>query len=71
LCGVWNENAGFDRETTCIDPILSLHLALHARAGFRHSDLAFIVGMWDRLADEIKARLIEVIRENLPSETLL
>jgi hypothetical protein len=33
-------------------------------------DLAFIVGLWDRLADECKARLIEVIRENLPSETL-
>ena len=29
-------------------------------------DLAFIVGLWDRLADECKARLIEVIRENLP-----
>ena len=27
-------------------------------------------GLWDRLADECKARLIEVIRENLPSETL-
>ena len=25
---------------------------------------------WDRLADECKARLIEVIRENLPSEAL-
>jgi len=24
------------------------------------------VGLWDRLAGEIKARLIEVIRENLP-----
>ena len=33
-------------------------------------DLALIVGVWDRLADECKARLIEVIRENLPSETL-
>ncbi|MGO8896889.1 MAG: hypothetical protein ACLQU5_00855 [Isosphaeraceae bacterium] len=30
-------------------------------------DLAFIVGTWDRLADECKARLIEIIRENLPS----
>ena len=54
----------------CIDPVLPLHLALHTRAGFRHPDLAFIMGLWDRLADECKARLIEVIRENLPSETL-
>ena len=30
-------------------------------------DLAFIVGLWDRLADQCKARLIEVIQENLPS----
>ena len=30
-------------------------------------DLAFIVGMWDRLANEIKARLMEIIQENLPS----
>jgi hypothetical protein len=44
-----------------------LHLALHTRAGFRHSDLAFIVGPWDRLADEIKQRLIEIVRANLPS----
>jgi hypothetical protein len=29
-------------------------------------DLAFIVGVWDRLADQCKQRLIEVIRENLP-----
>jgi len=27
-------------------------------------DLALIVGMWDRLADEIKARLIEIIQAN-------
>jgi hypothetical protein len=32
-------------------------------------DLAFIVGLWDRLADECKARLIEVIREHLPTES--
>jgi hypothetical protein len=25
------------------------------------------VGLWDRLADECKQRLIEVIRENLPT----
>ncbi len=31
-------------------------------------DLAFIVGTWDRLANECKARLIEIIRENLPIE---
>ncbi len=30
-------------------------------------DLAFIMGMWDRLADECKQRLVEVIRENLPT----
>jgi len=30
-------------------------------------DLAFIVGLWDRLADQIKARLIDIIRENLPT----
>jgi len=30
-------------------------------------DLALIVGLWDRLADECKQRLIEVIRENLPT----
>ena len=50
-----------DSQTTCGVPFVSLHLALHTRAGFRHSDLAFIVGMWDRLADEIKARLIEMV----------
>jgi hypothetical protein len=31
-------------------------------------DLAFIVRLWDRLADEIKARLIEMVRANLPTE---
>ena len=30
-------------------------------------DLACIVGLWDRLADQIKARLLDVIRENLPT----
>jgi len=30
-------------------------------------DLAFIVGLWDRLADQIKARLIDIIQENLPT----
>ena len=30
-------------------------------------DLAFIVGLWDRLANECKQRLIEIVRENLPS----
>jgi hypothetical protein len=30
-------------------------------------DLALIVGIWDRLADQIKARLIEIIQESLPS----
>ena len=29
-------------------------------------DLAFIVGIWDRLANECRAKLIEVIKENLP-----
>jgi hypothetical protein len=31
-------------------------------------DLALIVGLWDRLADQIKARLIQIIQENMPSE---
>jgi len=31
-------------------------------------ELAFIVGLWDRLADECKQRLIEIVRENLPIE---
>jgi len=31
-------------------------------------DLAFIVRLWDRLADEIKARLIEMVRANLPRQ---
>jgi len=30
-------------------------------------DLAFIVGLWDRLADECKQRLIEMVRANLPT----
>ncbi len=31
-------------------------------------DLALIVGLWDRLADQIKTRLIDIIKENVPSE---
>jgi hypothetical protein len=31
-------------------------------------DLALIVGLWDRLADQIKARLIEIVKANMPSE---
>src|SRR5271165_5558200 len=31
-------------------------------------DLAFIVGLWDRLADECKQRLIEIVRANLPRQ---
>ena len=31
-------------------------------------DLAFIVGLWDRLADECKQRLIEMVRANLPRQ---
>jgi hypothetical protein len=30
-------------------------------------DLSFLMEMWHRLADEIKARLIELARENLPT----
>jgi hypothetical protein len=30
-------------------------------------DLALIVGLWDRLADECKRRLIEIVRANPPS----
>ena len=33
-------------------------------------DLAFIVWLWDRLADQIKARLIDIIRENLPTRAM-
>ncbi len=31
-------------------------------------DLAFIMETWDRLAGEIKARLIEIVRANLPTD---
>jgi hypothetical protein len=31
-------------------------------------DLALIVGLWNRLADECKQRLIEIVRANLPTE---
>ena len=31
------------------------------------TDLAFIVGLWDRLADECKQRLVEMVRANLPT----
>ena len=31
-------------------------------------DLAFIVGVWDRLADECKRRLVEMAQGNLPTE---
>jgi len=31
-------------------------------------DLALIMGMWGRLADEIEARLIEIIQANLTTE---
>ena len=31
-------------------------------------DLALIVGLWDRLADQIKRRIIEVVRANLPRQ---
>jgi hypothetical protein len=30
-------------------------------------DLALIVGVWDRLADEIKRRVVEIIVANLPT----
>ena len=52
-------------QTTCGVLFVSLHLALHTRAGFRHPDLAFIMETWDRLTGEIKARLIEIIQTNL------
>ena len=32
-------------------------------------DLAFIVGLWDRLADECKRRLIAIARANMPTES--
>jgi len=31
-------------------------------------DLALIVGLWDRLADECKRRLIEMVRANMPRQ---
>ena len=31
-------------------------------------DLALIVGLWDRLADECKQRMIEMVRANLPRQ---
>jgi hypothetical protein len=31
-------------------------------------NLALSVGMWDRMADEIKARLIEIVQANLSKE---
>jgi hypothetical protein len=30
-------------------------------------DLALVVGIWGRLADEIKQRLIEMVRAKLPT----
>jgi len=35
---------------------------------FDDPDLALIVGIWDRLAEDFKRRLIAIIRENLPGE---
>ncbi len=32
-------------------------------------DLDLIMGVWDRLASEIKARLIEMVRANLATES--
>ncbi len=32
-------------------------------------DLALIVGLWNRLADECKQRLIEIVRANMPTES--
>jgi len=34
---------------------------------FDDPDLALLLGVWDRLAVEFKARLIDIIRENLPT----
>jgi hypothetical protein len=31
-------------------------------------DLALIVGLWNRLADESKQRLIEMVRANMPTQ---
>ena len=31
-------------------------------------ELALIVGVWDRLADECKQRLIEMVRANMPRQ---
>jgi len=32
-------------------------------------DLAFIVGLWNRLADECKRRLIAIVRVNMPTNS--
>jgi len=34
-----------------------------------HPDLALILGVWDRLADECKWRVLEMVRANLPMES--
>ena len=49
----------------------------YIKTGFPHTlptfpsedpDLAMIVGLWDRLADRIKSRLIQIVTENMPGE---
>ena len=32
-------------------------------------DLAFIMGVWDRLADGVKRWLVEIIEANLPAQS--
>lgn len=32
-------------------------------------DLATIVGLWNRMTDEMERRIIEVVRANLPTES--
>jgi len=34
-------------------------------------DLALIIGVWDRLADECKRQLIDVVRVNLPTQVVV
>ena len=43
----------------------------HALPRFPVEDpnLAMIVGLWNRLTDQIKRRIIEVVRANLPTES--
>ena len=40
----------------------------HEVSGNQDPDLVRIVASWDRLADEIKDRLVEIVQANLPTK---